>query len=264
MGRGKINIRWSPMCALMLYVCSQELQRQHFGVCVEKPQPSTPGSSFSPEVFQVSCITLCYVLFTRQPNQRESWDFWSSSISGYLSPIKHIAQVLPTKKAENFILERVNRYVMDEALGNYLALSGTAHESDESAMPRTGHWALGIRTLSEVQETAMETRTKRLERLDLHVLKKEGCGGKTRRGTVIFQRPVGYHTGSTELVCPQGHCNSHWVKSQQKGWRNFVVRHLKRLQRDSLSTVVFKNSIDTHSWGWYKKIIILSQDRRLV
>lgn len=62
----------------------------------------------------------------------------------------------------------------------------------------------------------METRTKRLERLDLHVLKKEGWGGKTRRGIVIFQRPVGYHTGSTELMCPQGHCNSHWVVTAKR------------------------------------------------
>lgn len=142
MGSGKINIRWSSRCALMLWGYNQELQRQCFVVSVEKAQPSTPGSSFSPEVFQVSCTTLCYVLFTRQPSWRESQDFWSLSISGYLSSIKHNAQVLLIKKTENLILECVNRYVMVEALGNYLSWSGTAQECDGSAMLRTGHWAL--------------------------------------------------------------------------------------------------------------------------
>lgn len=67
---------------------------------------------------------------------------------------------------------------MDEALGNYLCWSITAQESDGSAMPRTGHGALGIWTLSEVEKTAMELRTKSLEELDLHVLKKKAVGAR--------------------------------------------------------------------------------------
>lgn len=142
----------------------------------------------------------CYVLLSRQPSWRESWDFWLSSISGYLSSIKHIAQVLLTKKAENLILECVSRYVMDEALGNYLSLSVTAQECDGSAMPRTGHWALGIWTLSEVQKTAMESRTKMLDGLDLHVLKKKAVRAR-QEGAQWYPKGLWVITQGTRSWC---------------------------------------------------------------
>lgn len=76
----------------------------------------------------------------------------------------------------------------------------------------------------------------------MHLLKK-----MTRKGTAIFARPVGCHTVNFYVL--RGHYNRHWIKSQQEDEEIFFCQALDRLQRESLSMVVVKNSLDKGNWG---------------
>lgn len=230
----------------MLWGYSQELQRQHFGVCVEKPHPSTAGSSFSPEAFQASSTTLLCV--TQQAAQLKG-------ILGFLI-VKYLGVFVINKTHCPSITDKESRESYSR-MCQQICYGWGIRELSEPVCYCPGiwwkcyaqNWPLSFRNMDIKwgAEDSNGIKNKNAGWAGFACSEKEGCGGKTRRGTVISQRPVGDHTGNTELVCPQGHRNSHWVKPQQEGWRYFVVRHLKRLRREALSMVVFKNSIDTHN-----------------
>lgn len=105
---------------------------------------------------------------------------------------------------------------------------------------------------------------KRLQGLDLHLWKNKTVGTRQERAR-WYSKGLWLVTQRAVNVCvPREHYNRRWVKSQQGRGRNSFVRHLGRLQRESLSIAAFKNSLDKCNCGQYENIVILSQDRRLV
>lgn len=173
--------------------------------------------------------------------------------SGYLSPIILGPQVLLPKKMVNVILECINIYVMDETLGDMCfsvwycrGIAWKCHAQYRAPHLRnTSISKWGAEDRNENENKRLRSREKG-RRGWVCTFWKRRLWEQDKKGHSTTPKARGM---SVSFCVLGGHYTRHRSKSQQGRRRRFFARRLNRLQRGSLSMVVFKNSLDKRNWG---------------